>query len=355
MNNQTIQPEKIAALISICLALLAVTSMGQDQAFTEPCGYVKISITPGTGVVKRTTLFSIPLIGDFGGDGSAVGRISGVLDRTITCEGAGWTPGQLSSVSEPYLIEVTSGMAAGRMILISTDIPNTHETVTVTISELGGGALSGIKGGDSYAIRPVDTLGTLFGTPETTRIHGGPNAREADTITMVVNGAASTYFYNTGAVPPCWSRVSLGTPNASNTPIPPYAGLQYSRISSEPLDLLVTGKVPYGIRKTSVKNSGSTLLSSFWAQEQTLSAMGIHNVQGWRSGSTGKDADTILLLSGGAASTYFYDGANWRKVSFGSPVADSTMVAPGAGLLITRKGVEAGSSFYAHQAPYILD
>lgn len=347
------------AVVAACLFLQANQSHG--QVYTEPHGYVKVSVSAGTGTTKKTTLISLPLLGEANIEGRASGRITGVSSNSITSSGAGWAVGRLSRPGEPYLIEITSGAAEGRTMLISTETPNTDDTVTVAAAEVEMGEVDGLgivadgAVGDTYKIRPVDTLGSFFGTPESSLIRGGTEARLADTVTLVVNGSASTYFYSVTASPPRWTRVALGSPDASNVPIPPYSAIQYSRIAATPLEFFVTGKVPTGRRAVFLKNSGTTLLSPHWPQDQTLAVMGLHNTPGWRKAAAARDADTVVLINGGSAATYFHDGGRWRKVSLGVPGSDAVVVPVGSGALVTRKGQQGGYSVYTAEQPYSLD
>lgn len=346
----------------LCALPLASQGLAQTTVQGEPFGYVKVNITAGTGTGKRTTFVSIPLLEDANITGKATGRITGVGTTTITAAGAGWTAGQLSAAATPYLIEITSGAAQGRMLLISTAAANTADTITISPEEATRtgnlanlGIVAGAENGDTYRIRPVDTLSSFFGTPETTLIRGGTSSSTADTITIVSNGQSVTYFYNTGVTPNRWSRVALGNPDASNTPLPPYAGLQYARLANTPLEFIVTGKVPSGQREVSIKNSGSTILAPFWPVSQTLAQLALQTTPNWLKSSSSSSADTIVLSSAGSLSTFFHDGTNWRRVGLGNPVANTNTVPVGASIMINKRNSGgAGYAAYENAAPYNL-
>jgi hypothetical protein len=341
---------------------LALTNQGYTQTTVqgEPFGYVKINITAGAGTAKRTTLLSVPLLDEASITGNASGRITDLTSTTITAAGAGWTAGELSAAATPHLIEITSGAAKGRMLLISTTAANTADTVTLHPDEVARvgdltnlGILTGAESGDTYRIRPVDTLSSFFGTPESTLVQGGTAANAADTITIVSNGSATTYFYNTSLSR--WSRVALGSPDASNVPLPPYAGLQYARLPNTPLEFIVTGKVPSGEREVSIKNSGTTLLAPYWPVSQTLEGLALQNLPNWASGAAVASADTLVLSTPtGSVNTFFHDGSNWRRVGLGNPLANTNVVSVGASILINKKGSASGYASYEHAAPYDL-
>ena len=363
MKAMTLHRQVSLFLSAVCAAALTLSAARAQTAGSElPTGFANISIAAGSGTAKKTTLLSIPLLEDVSITGKATGRITGVGATTITSTGAGWSAGQLSNPSAPYLLEITSGAAQGRILLLSTSTANTADTVTIDPSEAARtgnltalGIVADANNGDTYRIWPADTLGSFFGTPETTGILGGSSANTADTVTLVANGSAVTYFYNTGVTPPRWSRVGLGGgTDASNVAILPFTGVQYARLAAEPLQFRVLGRMPAGQRKVAIKNAGTTLLSPYWPVSQTLSALGLQNLPGWVSSTTIAAADTVVLTSNGSVTTYYHDGNNWRRVGLGAVNSDAVVVPVGASVLINKKGTAQGFTTYEHAAPYSL-
>jgi len=348
----------VAHLAAGALGLSA--SLAQTPGSELPTGYADITVAAGSGTAKKTTLLSIPMLEDVNITGSKTGRITGVGSNSITVANAGWTAGALSTAAAPYLIEITSGAAIGHMLLISTTAANTTETVTIDageVSRVGNlsslGIVADAATGDTFRLWPCDTLGSFFGTPESTGILGGASAAAADTITLVVGGSATTYFYNTASTPPRWSRVGLGGgTDSSNVAVPPYAGVQYARLAATPLEFRTLGRMPVGSRKVAIKNSGTTLLSSYWPVNQTLVALGLHDLPGWKRSSSSSSADTVVLTANGSATTYFHNGTNWRRVGLGSGSADATAVPVGSSVLINKIGTDAGFTVHQHAAPY---
>jgi hypothetical protein len=344
----------------VAFALISFHASAQETTLQgEPFGYVKLSIAPGTGTTKRNTLLSIPLLDEANITGKSSGRITGVTSNTITASGAGWAAGQLSVAAAPFLLEITSGNAQGRMLLISTATANTTDTVTLDAQEAQRagdlrelGIVADAQNGSTYRIRPVDTLSSFFGTPATTLIQGGGGASTADTVTIVMNGTAANYFYSTTLGR--WTKVGLGSENSSNVPLLPYAGLQYARLPNTPLEFIVTGKVPSGQRRVAIRKSGTTILSPFWPVSQTLASLGLQNTPGWTSGASPTTADTLVLSSGGSVTTFFYDGTNWRRTGLGSPVSNTNVVPAGTALLINRRGSATTFDTYQQNAPYNL-
>jgi hypothetical protein len=354
----------VASVVAGLTLNLGYSQITSQTATTDPVGFVTVGITAGTGSAKKNTLFSLPLLETEAIDGQVAGTITGVTANTISNSNAGWTAGALSDPTMPFLIQITSGAAEGRMFLISSSaatggaVAGAANTATeVTISSLDAAqidltTLGVVEGTDTYKIFACDTISSFFGTPEATGIQGGASAANADTIIAVVNGSSSTYFYSTANGR--WSRVALGSPDASNVPLLPYYGIQYGRIASTPLSFVVTGGVPTSERQVSVKNSGSTLLAQYWPADSTLGSLGIENLAGWQSGSTAASADTVVLTSAGSANTYFYNGTNWKRVALGSPDADNTVIPVGTTVSIVKKGSAGGYSTLTQQAPYSL-
>lgn len=355
---------KSFAFSLIATTVLAAHTLAQTTATTAPVGFVTLNITAGTGAAKKNTLLSLPLSQSEAIDGQVAGVITSVTANTIVNASAGWTTGALSNPAAPYLIQITSGAAEGRMFLIASSeaiggsIAGAANTATeVTVSAIDAAqvdltTLGIVAGTDTYRIFACDTLGSFFGTPGTTGILGGAAAGTADTVIAVVNGSSSTYFYST--THNRWSRVALGSPDASNVPLVPYYGIQYSRLGNTALSFVITGEVPTIKRQVAIKNSGPTFLSQYWPADSTLSSVGLQNIAGWQSGASAGVADTVILTTAGAASTYFYNGSNWIKVALGSPIADATPIGVGTTVSINKKGVTAGYSKLDQALPYSL-
>lgn len=344
-------------------AVLLTGANGQTTATTDPVGYVTVSITAGTGTAKKNTLFSVPLMETEEITGQVAGTITGVTANTISNSNAGWTSGALSQPASPFLIQITSGAAEGRLFLISSSAniggaiagtANTGTTVTVSSTDAAQVNLTtlGIAAGtDTYKIFACDTLSSFFGTPASSGVQGGTSSTTADTIVAVSNGVPSTYFYNTTSAK--WVRASLGSPDASNVALLPYFGIQYSRLANTALSFVVTGQVPTQQREVAVKNSGTTIVSQFWPSDTTLGTSGLSTVV--TSGASATLADTVILTANGVASTYFYSGTNWKRVALGSPNADTTVLAIGTSIQIVRKGSASGYSTLTQAVPYNLN
>jgi len=345
------------SILSIAAIVLAgtIASSPAQNATTDPVGFVTCNITAGTGSAKKISFISVPLLDSASSiGGQSVGSISGFSASTITSASAGWTPSQLSTAAAPYLILITSGSAKGSMWLISTTANNTAETVTISADDQVNTDLTqiGLAVGDGYKIIPCDTLASLFGTPATTGVLGGANQTVADTLQILINGSTKTYFYST--TNNRWTQQTLGSPDASNTPLRPYVGIQYGRLANTNLQITATGNVPVIDREVQVKNSGLTLLSQYWPTDSTLASLGLNTISGWTSGANGTVADTVQINTTGTTKTFYFDGTNWRQVTLGSPIKDTEPVPVGASLILNQKGSQSGYSTYTQLIPYSL-
>jgi hypothetical protein len=356
--------------LNLSLAFLALAAMSvnaQTSVNSQPVGYVNVKIIAGTGSSKKLSYISLPLLDKgFSITGKTQGTITGVTSTTITDSTAGWTAGALSAPATPYLIQIKSGTALGRIFHIASNATtggavgalasaNTATSVTISTLDTGSGisdlVAAGVAVGDSYEIYGCDTLSSALGSPSTTGIVSGSSAGVADTVVVVVNGAASTYFHNGTR----WTKVFAGNPDASNAPLLPNLGFSYSRLGNTDIVLSPVGSVPTIARKVQIKNAGLTLLSVYYPADATLASLGLQNTPGWTGNTSSALADKVVLVSStGSASTYWYTGVRWQKVFAGSPAADTTVVPAGAMVYINKIGAATGFSTFTQALPYTL-
>ena len=352
--------------LSLAILALAAMSVSAQTANTDPVGYVNVKITAGTGTAKKLSYISLPLLEkDLAITGNKRGTLTGVTSTTLTDSSAGWVAGALSAPATPCLIAITSGSAVGRTFLIAssattggavgaTASANTATSVTISSLDTGSGipdlVAAGVAAGDSYEIYGCDTLSTALGSPSTTGVVSGSAAATADSVVLLYNGSASTYIHNGVR----WTKVAFGNPDASNTPLLPYYGFSYSRIGNTEITLTVTGSVPTIARKVQIKNSGITLLGKYFPSDSTLSSLGLQSTPGWVSNIASAAADKIVLVGSGAASTYWYNGTEWKRVAFGNPNANTTVVPAGAMIYINKVGTASGYSTLSQPLTYTL-
>ena len=354
----------------LCVALLGSSAVSLlAQAYTVPAGYFMVNITAGTVSSPAVSVISFPLQGTPAQSGvnavagQMVGVVSSVTSNTITNSNAGWTPAQLSSSATPtpYLVEFTSGAAAGRTFLISTSVANSGTTLTLDSTETTDLTTLGIVGGtDTYQILPADTLNSIFSA-------NAPNSTgvEADGVTGTVLGGTSstqsqadqvqlfnpqtkswlTYYYDLNTSQ--WEKVGLIPAQGGSTIIRPDQALIYVRRA--PLfGLMVMGRVATISRATSVVNSGITFLANNWPTDFTLINSNIQNIPNW----TSADNVQVYLTSTKSWVTYFFNGTDWVKTGLIPASGDTTDIGAGSGLVLIKAGSATGQSVFTQSLPY---
>ena len=338
--------------LGACLSLGLSSSLAQTSVTTVPVGAMMVTIAAGTGVSSKLTAVSVPLLLDSSISGKVTGVISSFSANTITSTGAGWLAGQLSVDQTPYMIRITSGSAIGRTFLVSTSSLNTIDTLTIDATEAINLTTIGLAINDSYQILPVHTLASVL-TP-TDGVFPGADAYHSDNVLINKNGVWNVFYYSTSVTPNRWTRVALGSPDASNEVIRPDSVILYKRLANTAMSFTFTGSVPLVSRSSAVRNSGLTFLASNWPIDMTIASLQLNTISGWVSNANPYNADKVLILSSGVWKTYYYDGTNWRQITLGFPICDSDPVAAATGVLINRLGTSTSLAIYNQATPYSL-
>ncbi len=347
-----------------CLGLMTLTlptsGHAQTTATTDPVGFMSINIAPGNGTTTRAlTLLSAPLLtsatksdGVTPADGAITGVISSLTSNTITNTSAAWTAGELSAVATPKVLRILSGAAEGRTFLLSTTVQNSATTVTLHSTEnttdLTTLGIATGANGDRYQIFDCDTISSFFG--DTSLIVKNNNPDLADNILLFVGGAWSTYYFH--VTNNRWTRRALGSPDATNQPVKPEAGLMFNRLGSAAMALNITGSVPMTKRADVVKSSGITFLGTHWPVNSTLGSSGIQSIAGWTSNASFNSADQVQLLISGTWRKYWFDGTNWRRSALGSPISDNESIPAGTAIMINKTNASGSDSLLTKNRPF---
>lgn len=327
-------------------------TLSAQSSSSTPEGYFTANIAAGSGTSPVISTISFPLQGVAMASGQMVGIITGVTANTITNGNGGWTAGQLSQAATPYLIQITSGSAAGRTFLISTSTANTQTTVTLDAVDAASTNLTTLgitTGTDTYQIIPADTLSSIFGTPATTGIQGGATAAAADQVQLFTTMGWLNYYYNTSSG---WLRVGPPIPSG-NVVIRPDTAVIYSRLGASPLTLTLMGRVPTVARQALVSNNGVTYLSNSWPTSITLVGSNIQNTPNWISSTSSASADTVQIFTATGWLSYYYNGTHWYRV--GPPImSDAVTIPAGSAVIIGKKGSAGGASVLSEAVPYNL-
>jgi len=355
-------------LLAIAASLALGNTHAQTTVATDPVGFTTISVTPGASGARKQTLMSIPLLEvDPSVGGLTAGTITSVLSNRITVTNAGWTPGNLSKPAEPFVVQITSGSASGRLFLIASSSATNgssggaalaNSATNLFISSLdmtpitNNLANAGVEAGNTFKIYACNTL-SWFGTPASTGIRGGTNLSSADNVIVTVNGSASTYFFNTSRTN--WVRlVGTNSVGSENVALHPSYGVTYSRLGTNALSFISTGEVPTIANRVAIKNSGTTILSSYYPTTNNLRGLGIQSLPGWVIGTNQTSTDNVVVVTSGNAVTYFYNGTNWRRQNIPSSM-DNIAIPIGSSVQVIKKGSAAGYSTLARPMNYSLN
>lgn len=337
-----------------CTLLCSLPAVFAENFATVPQGFLTLNIAAGTGSTRTLNIISLPLEVPGSGAGQMTGRITWVGTDLISNETANWTPGELSSLSQPHCIRITSGAATGRSFLIAKSSADQLTIDSEDVKRSGSlntlGILADAINGDTYEILKCDTLKSLFGSPEETGVKGGRSAAEADIVQLLVLGAWREYYYSTTLAR--WARVGPNT-DSDNQVIRPDTAIIYNRLGATPLAFAFAGIVPSTTRRASIKNSGVTFLSSGWPTILTLGNFGLHQLADWKRASNYASADIVQIFISGAWREYYHDGVSWRRVG-PNTVSDGVAIPVGSGVIINKRGASTSSSTLTQEMPYSL-
>lgn len=353
------QPRRALRARRLLTAALAAAFAGPAPAATTttpPLGVFTVVASAGSGTDVTLSTLSFPLLVPADLGGAMTGRITAFTSTTLSAASAGWTAGALSDKTAPCLLQITSGEAAGLVLLLSTTTANTGTTVTlsneesVTLDLETLGLAVGEDTGDTYRILACDTLSTLFGTPAGTGVLGGATYLEADIVRLYVNGGWRSYYYNTTTAG--WRRVGLES-DADNIPVRPDSLVFYNRRAATALTLRVLGEAPVLDRRAIVRPAGVSVLSAWWPVDLPLSACGLETITGWASSETSAEADLVRIFISGGWRSYYHDGANWRRVGL-KTIGDSVDIPAGSGVVINRVSSASLPGAVTQTLPYDL-
>ena len=326
---------------------------------TIPSGYFTLTIQAGFGTSSSVSVLSFPLQGIASASGQIAGVITGLTANTFTNSNAGWTASQLSTPTTPYLLQITSGAAAGRTFLLSTSTANTATTVTLDpldATQTNLTTLGIVTGTDTYQIIPADTISSIFGTPATTGILGGTSPagpNPPDRLQVLLSNGWNAFYYNTTNNQ--WTLTTPPFTSGNNIVIRPDTGVVYSRYGTTAINIVLAGQVPSVTRQTLVANSGITALSNNWPIDQTLAATGIQNLSNWASGPSSSSDDLVQLLTASGWNQYYYNGTHWIMVTPPFLNSDNVTVPAGTIVDIIKRGATLGNSVLTQVLPYSLN
>jgi hypothetical protein len=317
-----------ALAIGSSLGGVATSAAASTSVATVPVGYLKYEI-PGGGV---TSTVGIPLDDTSAPPaGIRTGVIESFTSNTIGQSTGGWTA-NLASASAPWMVRLTSGPSAGKMLDITSNTGTTLTVVGANLTTLGLTA-----GVDTFELVPMDTLWSVLGSDT---VQGGPSAAVADVVQVRSGTAWLAFYYDTGLG--FWRRTSGAATNSNNTIVRPGSGMLILRRGGAQT-LTFAGRVLGTTFRMPVNNASTTGLTTGFPTDTTLAGLSLQNLlAGWRSGTTTAAADSIGLHNGTTWVPYVYNGSNWQTPAGAN--SDSVSVPAGTVLLIQRPGSTPGTT-----------
>jgi hypothetical protein len=326
-------------LFSIIAAAAAIGFAQAETAYTTPVGYTTTTISQAFGAGDPKTNVIAP---DLQNSASWAGTVSSVSGDSITLTGAAFTPNAFAEISANYSIGTVYAYfietADGYWAQISS---NNATSVTV---ESGAGA--NFTNGEAVTIRRHVTISDYFGPNNEAGLlaDSSGDAGQADNIVFIdeINGGTLTVFAS-DALGGTW--ITDAFDDAANLPIYPDQGVQVLRRGLTDLSVVTTGEVDVNGRQIGV-SSGVQIRPYVIPVGTSLTELNLYTgnpatgVVGSASGDSG-EADTVVVLSNGIPSNYFYsevdltgDGPGWYDDSLN--FVGSTDLPAGAGLIVYR-------------------
>jgi uncharacterized protein (TIGR02597 family) len=347
---------------------LTLTSASTSVA-TTGYGYKTLNLS-ATGLQSVTSYVSIPLTNP-PTYSSGVATVSG--SATLTVAGTPWTSGQFAAAGSPYFLKFTTGLQAGRSLLITA---NTGNSLTVDITDQSSQSTGldaagfAVQPNDSFEIVAGETLSSFLGDGSANNpvlLKKAANAFTAETVSIyqpTLSRSLSYYFNSNTNVWTC----STVAGSQNNLTLYPGTVLCITRKSGDAaLGILNTGNLPdvAPLTKT-VGSSGNIFASTRYPVDMTLANL---SFTGWVKGTSAFNTDAIAVWDQPTARFYSYyqlpdtvvNGTvvpgQWRRS--GDTVSDysSFLLPGGTGFQITKRASVSGASSYlllplpAHTAP----
>lgn len=348
----------INRLLACALLVLPMVGRAVDTAYAPPIGGMSLVVPAG-----QTRTFSLPLVHDSIATGAVTGRITAVGTNYLENSSAGWTPGELSSASNPYYLRIKTGAAAGRVLMVST---TANTTTRVNLTNDGtdltqAGIVTGANG-DVYELVLADTLFSLFGSSS---LQGGTDWLTADNVNVWGGAAWIVFYYNTTRNR--WERNTdtAASPSRNTFVLRPDRGIMVTRRAAAQLNFRITGRVPVVAPRHFNSRPGTSFLSNGIPVDITLGNLALQSIApGWVSGSdpatSVTNADLLQVWGGAAWIVFFYNSerGRWERNTdtAATPSRDTFVIPAGRPLLIRRltSGANSFQSVVPLPLPYTV-
>ena len=318
---------KITTLKSVAIAVgLAAPAFG--QATSNVVGYETLTLD------QQFNTIGLRLVGK-----------SDVVTTASVVAGADVTLDAVPPADASYVLEVTSGVASGMVVEVSTS-----GSIATATDDL---EVAGVVAGDSLVLREAQTLDSVFGGA----LDASASAANADLVSVPDGtGGFNTYFFNPGGfgATATWQEITAaGNVDVDGSLIVlVYTDGMIVTNRGDDNTLIVAGEV-----KTTETSYALTTqfnyVSSIYPAGSTLTNSGLENTLTGSASAAG--ADLVSLPDGlGSFNTYFFNpggfgaAATWSEITASGNVdVDGDAIELTPGMIITNRGDAQNATTFA--------
>jgi uncharacterized protein (TIGR02597 family) len=324
--------------VCLCAAWLAGGGSAGAQVTSPIVGYLTLNLQEGTNFIGFALLPEMELQAAFNVDATdrRVLTLSGGPGLSLADNQ--FSAGPLASHSVEV---ITAGAGFGFQSVI-TATSSTGPRIT-----LQDPMPAGVSNGSTLKVWRLWTIGEVFGAANDAGLTGGQSPSEADLILLAAGTDFDRYFYSTGGAQGVgWRRVGGGSADQADVPFLLTEGSAIVARSAKAVTIL--GQVKPGAAQISLQTGNNYVANlcpvnaggdSPSAVGRTLANSGL--AAGLAGGVSSRQADLVLIWSGGGYDQYFYStggagGVGWRKIGAGSADQDGVPLPDGAFVILRR-------------------
>lgn len=280
------------------------------------------------------------------------GLAGAVIGSVIEGVDADWVNGEF--VVGPHYLEILEGESAG----LSLDVVTNTARMLAVDGDLSGADVSG----RAVAIRPHNTLSSVFGETNEAGLQGGANVGVADVVlffNVTTQSNERFYYKSSGIGGTGWRGATSQSLNQGQRVIAPHQGMGITRQGAGDLSFAVVGEARVG-RQLAPVFPGYNWMAATQPLALTLGQSGLwtDEVETGLRGGTLTDADMFMLWRGSFWERFYFKtsgigGTGWRSSTSQSVDCSGETLAPGTFFIIQRKAEQP--FFYERPAAVVSE
>lgn len=337
----------------ILTALLAPPALFASSAASDPAGFTRQTLRPGTQTTGVTlthpALASAAIVDNEGGFlrlDPAAGPIGAMLEpnRAYYVEIAG--AASAAFAGDRLAIDVVATRALGGSTLV---IDRASNLTTMVAAPAGGLA------GHRAVVRPHVTIADAFGPASQCLLHPAATPESADQMLLFerATGGFQTYYPHRdprGGTSE-WRRVgAIG--RMDDSIIPPGAGLFVHRRANQETDFVMLGSVRTQDFIMPLE-AGYNFVASPYPAARALSGIHLTSANGFRAAEHPDEADQILVFNGTGYDTFYLhrhsdsSAEEWRREGGGDVIRTTDwLLTHRDSVFIRKRNADAGFLFH---------